>query len=170
LDDIQARIIKANQFLDAFVTTYCRKEIERQSDFFRGKAYDDERRSATVKLDRYNLVVAAAGSGKARTLTARVAYLARRGISPEKILALAYTNSAVEEMKERLKSEYGISRAHVSTFHSLARSLARLSKDFRIGVATESDQIRLIASPSVSGPVPEEFGSLVPKTNPSSDP
>ncbi len=67
------------------------------------------------------LVVAGAGSGKTRTLTAKIDYLIRRGFDPERILAITFTNKAADEMKRRLEELTGMSRWRfpwVRTYHS----------------------------------------------------
>jgi len=67
------------------------------------------------------LVVAGAGSGKTRTLTAKIAYLIDNGFRPENILAITFTNKAAGEMKNRLKDLTGLSPDRfpwVRTFHS----------------------------------------------------
>ena len=71
------------------------------------------------------LVLAGAGSGKTRVLTARTAYmLSHLEIPPAAILLVTFTTKAVKEMKERMASQYGLAERTVSrlvtgTFHSL---------------------------------------------------
>ncbi|MFO7930739.1 MAG: ATP-dependent helicase [Desulfosalsimonas sp.] len=67
------------------------------------------------------LVVAGAGSGKTRTLTAKVAHLIELGYTPERILAITFTNKAADEMKRRLMEITGLSMERfpwVRTYHS----------------------------------------------------
>lgn len=132
-------------FLEQFIPEYTKREVERHKDFFDGRPFDRDQNEAIVKRDIHNLIIAAAGSGKTRTLTARVAFTIRCGATPDKILALAYTNPAAEEMRGRLKNEYGIPDACVRTFHSLGRELAKLSPHFRRGVADSVSQRKFVA-------------------------
>src|SRR5437660_4350188 len=131
-------------FLERFVHDYSLKEVERSNDFFEGRPFDGDQLEAIVKKETYNLVLASAGSGKTRTLTARVAYTVKRGANQHDILAPAYTKPAEEEMRNRLKNEYGIVEANVRTFHSLGREIARLSPNFRPGVADNQQQPEII--------------------------
>lgn len=67
------------------------------------------------------LVVAGAGSGKTRTLTAKINHLIMMGYDPERILAITFTNKAAEEMKSRLVELTGLSLDRfpwVRTYHS----------------------------------------------------
>ncbi len=53
------------------------------------------------------LIAAGAGSGKTKTLTARLAYLIEKGADPSKIIAITFTNKAAKEMADRVTSLLG---------------------------------------------------------------
>src|SRR5207245_8560632 len=94
---------------------------------------DAAQQVATVRDDERNLVIAAAGSGKTRTLIARIRYLLERGVPAEKILAVTFTNKATEEMEVRLKQMHVAvaDREHegvtVSTLHALGKRIVQVS-------------------------------------------
>ncbi len=73
------------------------------------------------------LVIAGAGSGKTRVLTTRIAYLvAKKGVKPENILAITFTNKAAGEMKERLSQMVGdTSQMWICTIHSMCVKILR---------------------------------------------
>lgn len=140
VNSLLSRAESIKRFLDGYLVEFVKLETERRRSFFQSAQLNDEQTFAIMMSDAHNLIVAAAGSGKTRTLTARVALLVERGVPSEKILALAYTNDAADEMSKRLSNQYGISGANVMTLHSFSRSLARQSINFRSGVASRERQ------------------------------
>lgn len=65
------------------------------------------------------LIAAGAGSGKTKTLTSRIMYFLEKGIDPQHILALTFTNKAAQEMKKRVESHnLNTTGLFIGTFHS----------------------------------------------------
>ncbi|MEW6673367.1 MAG: UvrD-helicase domain-containing protein [Thermodesulfobacteriota bacterium] len=80
-----------------------------------------QQKEAVEHIGTPALVVAGAGSGKTRTLTAKVSYLVSKGYDPARILAITFTNKAADEMKERLVKLTGMPMENfpwVRTYHS----------------------------------------------------
>jgi DNA helicase II / ATP-dependent DNA helicase PcrA len=80
-----------------------------------------QQNEAVKHLGAPALVIAGAGSGKTRTLTAKICHLIEKGFDPEGILAITFTNKAADEMKARLLRLTGLPRHRfpwVRTYHS----------------------------------------------------
>src|SRR5437868_6681903 len=111
-----------------------------------------EQESAVRTTEGPLLILAGAGTGKTRVITARVAYLLAQGVDPACILAVTFTNKAANEMRERLATMVDAAAAKkvtMSTFHALCLRILRVGID-RLGyknnftIYDESDQLGLI--------------------------
>jgi DNA helicase-2/ATP-dependent DNA helicase PcrA len=111
-----------------------------------------EQREAVLHTEGPLLILAGAGSGKTRVITARIGYLiSERLAAPGEILAVTFTNKAAEEMRSRVERVLGedCREAWISTFHSLCARLLRreapaigLPRDFVI--YDSSDQLSVV--------------------------
>ncbi|MDZ4198679.1 MAG: ATP-dependent helicase [Kiritimatiellia bacterium] len=91
------------------------------------KELNSEQAAAVRAPDGPTLVIAAAGTGKTRTLTWRVAWLVERGVDPRGILLLTFTNRASREMMDRARALVGDAVGGVwgGTFHHMCNRVLR---------------------------------------------
>ena len=121
------------------------------------KDLNSVQRKAVLKTEGPILILAGAGSGKTRVLTHKVAYLIKeKGIDPQNILCLTFTNKAGQEMRERIRKllisnlkPQTSNLLFAGTFHSFcARILRKEGKAIGIPanflIYDENDQLKLI--------------------------
>lgn len=94
----------------------------------RADAFNAEQRSAVETEEPAVAVIAGPGTGKTKTLVARIAYLIEtRGAKPAEITAVTFTNQAAAEMRERLAARLGGKQAlagmTIGTFHAVCLGL-----------------------------------------------
>src|SRR3954449_12735818 len=136
--------------LELDVATPPRRRGPSPEDLLEG--LNEPQRAAVVHSGAPLLVVAGAGSGKARVLTRRIAWLiSERNAHPGSILAITFTNKAAAEMRERVEELVG-RRARimwVSTFHSacvriLRKEITRFGYKSSFSIYDAADSKRLM--------------------------
>ncbi len=121
------------------------------------KTLNEKQKEAVKNTEGPVLILAGPGSGKTKTITHRIAYLITKGVSPQNILAVTFTNKAASEMKERiinlLKTNLGensdIQLPWVGTFHSICVKILRenaplLGYTPKFVIYDDADQLSLI--------------------------
>ncbi len=98
--------------------------------------FSDEQMRAVEHFKGPCMVLAGPGSGKTRILTERIIHLvSKKGIEPENILSITFSNKAAQEIQERLKLRDRSVNANIKTFHAFGLSI--LKKHYKIFKRTE---------------------------------
>ena len=112
---------------------YIEDHLELEKDYFNtilkeidpNIILDEEQRRVCLDDEDYSLIIAGAGAGKTTTLSAKVKYLIeKKGIDPKDILIIAFTNKAVNELKDKIGGMLGY-KVPISTFHSCGRAIVK---------------------------------------------
>ena len=93
------------------------------------------------------IIQAGPGTGKTRTLTAKIAHLiSEKAIDPGSILALTFTNKAAKELGKRIQKYLPGSKAPVmaATFHAFCLKLLKEYKGFDATIADDAVRIPLV--------------------------
>ena len=122
-------------------------EIKKYSEFLEDLNDNFEQKRAVISDSKRILVLAGAGSGKTKVLTKKFIHLIKnKGIPKEKIMALTFTKSASEEMKERISKALNIKSEHlhnnVRTIHSFCFSILKQNEQFAL--VTEKEQREIV--------------------------
>ncbi len=111
------------------------------------------------------LIVAGPGTGKTKTLTARIAHLLQSGVKPEQILALSFTKKAAEEMRERVQALVPSSPLPtISTFHALCAQILQPDKQL-VGEPARLVIIKSLPKPmAFKGLTTRDLGLLISRS------
>lgn len=118
-------VSKSAESLRAIHTSRVLKGREAFYDSIESNPLTPEQRLSVVQHDDYNMVLAAAGTGKTSVMVAKTTDILERGLAkPDEVMVLAYGREAAKELKarskERLKKaniSYDLDK-QISTFHS----------------------------------------------------
>jgi DNA helicase-2/ATP-dependent DNA helicase PcrA len=110
------------------------------------KELNPEQCEAVEHLEGPLLVFAGAGTGKTRVITYRITRLLEKGVLPENILAVTFTNKAADEMRNRVENLVPGKgkRVWISTFHSFCAKILRIETNPHFVIYDETDQKDLI--------------------------
>ena len=89
---------------------------------------NEKQREAINSIEGPLLILAGAGSGKTTVIQKRVEKMMKKGIQPERVLAVTFTNKAADEMKERIAAAVGLEKARhiwIMTFHAMCTKILR---------------------------------------------
>lgn len=126
---ISSKMISEKEYLDTVLF-----------DIDLGIKLDEDQRRVVLTDEDNCLVIAGAGAGKTTTVAAKVKYLVdKKGIDPEDILVISFTNKAVEELRDRINDLLGIP-CKISTFHSTGYSIIKENTEKKINIV---DDVRL---------------------------
>lgn len=109
-----------NKLIKTHNDNFIKEETQQYPNIFNIEGYelDDEQKRAVISDEVSGLVIAGAGCGKTSMLISKVAYLIEKGISPDEILILSYTNKTVDDLTNRLK----FSKVIPTTIHTLCKN------------------------------------------------
>ncbi|MEW6003007.1 MAG: UvrD-helicase domain-containing protein [Nitrospirota bacterium] len=107
---------------------------------------NESQKKAVMAVEGPVLIVAGPGTGKTFTIVRRIAHLIERGIKPENILAVTFTNRAAQEMRERTEFLLGrdVRKVFIGTFHLLGLRIIRDSYQKSFVIYNRQDQINLL--------------------------
>jgi len=117
-----------------------------------------EQLAAVTSTAPHLVVVAGAGTGKTKTMVARICHLLENGTPPERILAITFTRKAAAELVSRIAfyagSEIG-KRVNASTFHSWCSRIISNDADGSYTIIDPEDQKDMMSM--FRGKRPKEF-------------
>ncbi len=113
----------AKTYRDEYNHQFIQTELENYKDFFNdieGRKLDIQQRTAIVKDEDNNIIIAGAGSGKTTTTIGKVTYvLDRYKVRPEEILLISFTNKSAKDLRDRIE----IDGVEAKTFHKFGKDI-----------------------------------------------
>ncbi len=121
------------------------------------KNLNERQKEAVLCTEGPLLIIAGAGAGKTKVITHRIAYLIQKGVKPENILAVTFTNKAAGEMKQRITKLIADDKTRITgrqlpaigTFHSIGVRILRenarkTGRTKNFSIIDEEDSLKII--------------------------
>lgn len=134
----------------------------------KGIILDQEQRRVILSDEDYMLIVAGAGAGKTTTIAAKVKYLVDiKGIRPDQILIISFTNKAVGELCDKINKSLKID-CPITTFHKTGYAILRrqdnnpkkiVDQGFMFGVINDYLKNNILENPELVDKLILFFGS-----------
>lgn len=125
-------------------------------DNVNGKSLDKEQRTAILKDEKSNLIIAGAGAGKTLTICGKVKYLLeRKNLSPNDILLLSYSKKSADDLQKKISNINP--NITVGTFHKIGLQILTsiTKKNFIV-----EDQFNAIIESYFRDELPKDFKML----------
>lgn len=123
---VETAMVKEKKYLDEILF-----------DIDKNILLDEDQRKVVLTDEDYCLVIAGAGAGKTTTVAAKVKYLVdKKGVKPEEILIISFTNKAVFELRDRINKSLGIP-CPITTFHSAGNAILRKKNDEKLNIVED---------------------------------
>lgn len=126
---------------------------------------NDRQYEAVFSDDKNILITAGAGTGKTRTIVARIIRLIeKKAVLPENVVALTFTNKAAKEMKNRVDSYFGSDLGvTIKTFHSFGSYILRNAGEINgrnkyFNIYDDDDSLKVVKSIITD----DEYKNLIP--------
>lgn len=111
---------------------YIEHEKKKHATFFsdfEGAKLDSQQIEALISDEDNNIIIAGAGTGKTKTIAAKVAFLVKhKNVNPNDILLMSFTKDSCSVMVDRIKNKLGI-LVDVKTFNKLGLDIIKEVED-----------------------------------------
>lgn len=139
INNFNNSFVNGEQIRKQFNMNFVSKELSQYKLFFdniENRNLDIQQRTAIVKDDDFNLVIAGAGSGKTTTIVGKAEYICKRyNVDPSDILLIAFTNKAVDNMKDRIT----IKGCDIKTFSKLGKDIIQEAEQLKPSVFNDTN-------------------------------
>lgn len=134
VNDFTTKFENIKKLVDSHNTAFIKNEkikYKKLLENIDNKVLDNEQQDVCVRDQDATLVIAGAGSGKTLTICGKIKYLLEKGVCPDDLLLISFTNKACDELRSRIKKITN-EEIKVLTFHKTALEIIGESRNLKI--------------------------------------